>query len=45
MLFFHGILQEEVYMEQPSDFIVSNSSSSPSVCKLNKEIYGLKQVP
>lgn len=38
--FFHGILQEDVYMHQPSDF--TNKFHQHKVCKLQKSIYGLR---
>ncbi|RVW80479.1 Retrovirus-related Pol polyprotein from transposon RE1 [Vitis vinifera] len=39
----HGILLEDVYMEQPKGFV--NSEFPDYVCKLNKSLYGLKQAP
>eukprot|EP00253_Pinus_taeda_P028286 PITA_28286 len=40
--FLHGGLHEEIYMEQPPDFIQTNSSL---VCRLKKSLYGPKQAP
>ena len=41
--FLHGSLAEEVFMEQPQDFIDSNQPDY--VCRLHKVIYGFKQAP
>eukprot|EP00253_Pinus_taeda_P003819 PITA_03819 len=40
--FLHGDLNEEIYMEQPINFIQTYSSL---VCWLKKSVYGLKQAP
>ena len=39
--FIHGEIQEEIYMHKHEGFIQYHSL----VCKLNKSLYGLKQVP
>eukprot|EP00253_Pinus_taeda_P005919 PITA_05919 len=40
--FLHGDLHQEIYMEQPTGFIQTESNL---VCWLNKSLYGLKQPP
>jgi hypothetical protein len=41
--FLNGIIEEEVFTEQPRGFEVSGKNSH--VCRLKKSSYGLKQVP
>ena len=41
--FLYGVLEEEVYMEQPDGY--AKSGQENKVCKLKKSIYGLKQSP
>jgi hypothetical protein len=41
--FLNGELEEEVYIEQPKRFHLSENTDY--VCKLKKVLYGLKQAP
>ena len=41
--FLNGVIEEDVYIEQPEDFIVHGSNSH--VCRLKKAPYGVKQAP
>ena len=41
IMFLNGIIEEEVYIEQPKGFEIFRSESH--VCRLKRELYGLKQ--
>ena len=41
--FLHSPIEEEVYLEQPQEFVEKGSNEEKLVCRLNKSIYGLKQ--
>ena len=41
MTFLNGSLEEQVYMDQPEDFIIDGKEDK--VCLLKRSIYGLKQ--
>ena len=41
--FLNGDLEEEIYMDQPEDFVVPGQEHK--VCKLERSLYGLKQAP
>ena len=41
--FLNGVVEEEVYVEQPLDFKTHDRNSH--VCILKKSLYGLKQAP
>jgi hypothetical protein len=43
IVFLNGFIEEEVYIEKPHGFEVSERESH--VCLLRKELYGLKQAP
>ena len=42
IIFLNGYLEEDIYMEQSLDFTFSDSDHK--ICKLQRSIYGLKQV-
>jgi hypothetical protein len=42
-MFLNGIIEEEVYIEQPEDFDTFDKESH--VCRLKRALYGLKQAP
>ena len=41
--FFNGVIEEEVYIEQPQGFEFEDRVNH--VCKLKKDLYGIKQAP
>jgi hypothetical protein len=41
--FLHGVLEEEVYMQQPPSY--EDRAHIGHICKLDKALYGLKWVP
>jgi hypothetical protein len=41
--FLNGVIEKEVYIEQPQGFEVDHRKTH--VCRLNKGMYGLKQAP
>lgn len=41
--FLNGMIEEEVYIEQPDGFVIHGKESH--VCKLKKALHGLKQAP
>ena len=42
--YLHSNIEEVVYLEQPEAFVKKTSSGQKPMSKLNKSIYGLKQV-
>ena len=41
--FLNGVMQEDVFIEQPEGFDVENRETH--VCRLQRALYGLKQAP
>jgi hypothetical protein len=43
LTFLNGDLEEDVYVEQPNDFFLTEKNDY--VCRLKKDMYGIKQAP
>ena len=41
--YLNGVIEEEVYLEQPDGFVIHGKESH--VCRLKKALHGLKQLP
>ena len=41
LAYLHGVLKEEIYMEQLEDFVAKGKENK--VCRLMRSLYGLKQ--
>jgi hypothetical protein len=41
--FLSGVIEEEVYIEQPQGFVIHGKESHG--CRLKKDLYGPKQAP
>src|SRR5690606_20515360 len=41
--YLYGVIDAEIYMEQPEGFEITGPNREELVCKLNKSLYGLKQ--
>jgi Reverse transcriptase (RNA-dependent DNA polymerase) len=44
-IFLHGDLEENIYMDVPPGYQHFGSGPRRKVCRLEKELYGLKQSP
>ena len=41
--FLHSPIEEELYLEQPQEFVKQGSDGEKLLCRLNKSIFGFKQ--